>query len=75
MLTRPFFSRPRQDQNLNFQDQDQDQDLNLQDHDQDQDHDITVQHLDKSISRLFFSQAQLLLNMRIYFNHINMVVH
>jgi len=57
MLTRPFFSRPRQDQDvnlqdqdqdLNLQDQDQDQDPNLQDRDQDQDHDITVQDQTKT---------------------------
>ena len=39
MLTRPFFSRPRQDQDLSLQDQDQDQD---------QDHDITVQDQTKT---------------------------
>jgi len=31
MLTIPFFSRPRQDQDLNVQDQDQDHDITVQD--------------------------------------------
>jgi hypothetical protein len=47
MLTRPFFLRPRRDQDLYLQDQDQDRDLNLQDRDQDQD--ITVQDQDQDL--------------------------
>ena len=45
MLTRPFVSRPRRDQDLKLQDQDQDQDLNLQDQDQDQDINLQDQDL------------------------------
>jgi len=77
-----FFSRPRQNQDLNFQDQDQD--LNLQD--QDQDHDITVQDQTKTSTfrQVHFKtvlqprlpSTTVIEYENIFFNHIiNMVVH
>ena len=50
MGPRPFFSRPRQDQDLNLQDQDQDQDLSSRDQDQDQDLSLQDQDRDQDLS-------------------------
>jgi len=54
MLLRPFFSRPRRDQDLNLQDQGRD--LSLQD--QDQDHDLSFWSRDQDLGFKAQDQVQ-----------------